>query len=134
MGQNAPCRSAASAASALSAAFGCTSVSGRCRQTYRRSPEVGEQCPYDGLDLATVEALEVAVLHQGHLRIRRAADVVAEKPQYWVTGDANQGFADREASVGSRPVDTSRWATSPILVWVSRAARRSLSKAVIAST
>jgi hypothetical protein len=46
----------------------------------------------------------------------------------------NQGLADREASVGSRPVDTSRWATSPILVWVSRAARRSLSKAVIAST
>ncbi len=46
----------------------------------------------------------------------------------------NQGFADREASVGNRPVDTSRWATSPILVWVSRAARRRWSKAVIASS
>jgi hypothetical protein len=46
----------------------------------------------------------------------------------------DQGFADREASVGSRLVDTSRCATSPILVWVSRAARRSVLKAVIAST
>jgi hypothetical protein len=53
--------------------------------------EVGEKCPYDGLGLAAVGALEVAVLHQGHLRIRRAADVVAEKPQYWVTGDAESG-------------------------------------------
>ena len=44
--------------------------------------EVGEKCPYDGLGLAAVEALEV---------IRRAADVVAEKPQYWVTGDAESG-------------------------------------------
>jgi hypothetical protein len=134
MGHSAPCRSAASAASALSAAFGCTSVSGRAPPDVPEVAEVGEQCPYDGLGLASVGTLEVAVLHQGHLRIHRAADVVAEKPQYWVTGDANQGFADREASVGSRPVDTSRWATSPILVWVSRAARRSLSKAVIAST
>jgi len=93
-----------------------------------------EKCPYDGLGLAAVGALEVAVLHQGHLRIRRAADVVADKTQYWVTGDRNQGLADREASVGSRPVETSRCATSPILVWVSRAARRSVLKAVIAST
>ena len=90
MGQNAPCRSAASAASALSAAFGCTSVSGRCRQTYR-GRRSWRKCPYDGLGLAAVGALEVAVLHQGHLRIRRAADVVAEKPQYWVTGDAESG-------------------------------------------
>jgi hypothetical protein len=44
--------------------------------------EVGEKCPYDGLGLAAVEPLEV---------IRRAADVVAEKPQYWVTGDAESG-------------------------------------------
>lgn len=49
---------------------------------------VGEQCPYDGLGLAAVGALKVSVLHQGHLRIRRAADVVAEKPQYWITGNA----------------------------------------------
>jgi hypothetical protein len=37
------------------------------------------------------------------------------------------------ASVGSRPVNTSCCATSPILVWVSRAARRSLLKAAIES-
>jgi hypothetical protein len=49
---------------------------------------VGEQCLYDGLGMASVGALKVAVLHQGHLRIRRAADVVAEKLLYWVTGDA----------------------------------------------
>jgi hypothetical protein len=41
--------------------------------------EVGDKRPYDGLALAAVEALKVAVLHQGHLRIRPAADVVAEK-------------------------------------------------------
>jgi hypothetical protein len=46
----------------------------------------------------------------------------------------NQALADREVSVGSRPVDTSRWATSPILLLVSRAARRSLSKAIMEST
>ena len=38
--------------------------------------EVGEKRAYDGLGPATVGALKVAVLHQGHLRIRRAADVV----------------------------------------------------------
>jgi hypothetical protein len=134
MGQNAPCRSAASGASALSAAFGCTSVSSRCRQTYRRSPKLASSARTTGLGLAAVGALEVSVLHHGHLRKRRAADAVAEKPQYWVTGDAESGPADQEASVGNQPVNTSRWATSPILVWVSRAARRSLSKAVIAST
>ena len=42
--------------------------------------EVGEQCPYDGLGLAAVGALKVAVLHQGALRIRRAADVVGKAP------------------------------------------------------
>ena len=87
--------------------------------------EVGEQCPYDGLGLAAVEALEV---------IRRPRMWSWKSPSMGSLVMRNQWLADREASVGIRPVDTSRWATSPILVWVSRAARRSLSKAVIAST
>ena len=124
MGQNARCRSAASAASALSAAFGCTSISGMCRQTYRRSPKLASSA--------------VRRARPGRSRGTRsdpqAADVVVESPSMGSLVIRNQWLADREASVGNRPVDTSRWATSPILVWVSRAARRSLSKAVIAST
>ena len=52
--QNAPCAAAASAASAASWACGCTSVSGRCRQTYRRSVSAsssrttGSACPQYG--------------------------------------------------------------------------------------
>ena len=124
MGQNARCRSAASAASALSAAFGCTSISRMCRQTYRRSPKLASSA-YDGLGLAAVEALEV---------IRRPRMWSWKSPSMGSLVMRNQWLADREASVGIRPVDTSRWATSPILVWVSRAARRSVLKAVIAST
>jgi hypothetical protein len=78
--------------------------------------EVGEQRPYDGLGLAAVRALEAAVLHQGHLRIRLDADVVAESPSIGSLVMRNQGPTDRVASVGNRPVDTSRSATSPILV------------------
>jgi hypothetical protein len=40
-------------------------------------PHIAEKHAYDGLGLATVGTLKVAVLHQGHLRIHRAADVVA---------------------------------------------------------
>ena len=75
IGQNAPCLSAASAASALSAALGCTSVSGGCRQTYRRSPMFWRSVRTTG-SAAAIGALEVAVLRKGHLRIRWAAYVV----------------------------------------------------------
>jgi hypothetical protein len=96
--------------------------------------EVGEQRPYDGLGRAAVGALEVAVLHQGHLHIAGPRMWSRKAPVLGHLVMRNQGLADREASIGNRPVNSSCWATSPILVWVSRAARRSLSKAVIASS
>jgi hypothetical protein len=95
--------------------------------------EVGEKCPYDGLGPPSVGALEVA--YSTRVTLASAGRGCGRgKPQYRVLVMRIQGLADREGSVGNRPVETSRWATSPILVWVSRAARRSLSKAVIAST
>ena len=95
--------------------------------------EVGEKCPYDGLGPSSVGALEVA--YSTRVTLASAGRACGRgKPQYRVLVMRIQGLADREGSVGNRPVETSRWATSPILVWVSRAARRSLSKAVIAST
>ena len=45
-------------------ACGCTSVSGRCRQTYRRSPWPARSPADHGLGLAAVRALEVAVLDE----------------------------------------------------------------------
>ena len=39
--------------------------------------EVGEQLAHDGLGLAAVRALEVAVLDERHRRVGGAADVVA---------------------------------------------------------
>ncbi|HVD18299.1 MAG TPA: hypothetical protein VNC63_06435, partial [Propionibacteriaceae bacterium] len=51
----------------------------------------------------------------------------------WHTG-CTSWYVDQNHQVGSRPVETSRCATSPILLWVSRAARRSLLKAVMEST
>jgi hypothetical protein len=62
MGQNGPCRSAAWTASALSAAFGCTSVSGRYRQTYRKSPKLAGSAHTTG-SAGRIGPLEVAVLH-----------------------------------------------------------------------
>jgi len=96
--------------------------------------EVGRQRPYDGLGRPHMGHSKSPYSTRVPFAIRRAAGVVAESPSIGSPVMRNQGLADQEASVGNRPVDTSRWATSPILVWVSRAARRSLSKAVIAST
>ena len=107
MGQNARCRSAASAASALSAAFGCRRSAACARQTYRRSPKLAA-VPVRQLGLAAVEALEV---------IRRPRMWSWKSPGMGSLVMRNQWLADREASVGDRPVDTGRWATSPILVW-----------------
>jgi hypothetical protein len=96
--------------------------------------EVGEQRPYDGLGLASVGALVVAYSTRVTFASAGPRMWSRKSPRIGSLVMRNQGLADREAWVGSRPVDTDRWATSPILVWVSRAARRSLSKAVIAST
>jgi hypothetical protein len=66
-----------------------------------------------------------------------ASRLLQKGPNSWTIWPAvmrNQRVTLEEASVGSRPVDTSRWATSPILLCVSRAARRSRLKAVTEST